>query len=216
MPVATTASRQEALLFTGIRPKSAASPDRIRCKISSAAARKQCPTEGSQIDESHEPTTIPSTGEGLVTVGAVIAVLLGIPCIFFSLYGLAGVVTGEKLVAGALGALWSYMAVAGAYELNRRKFDWDRGRKRSDLHLLGGTIAVSTGLMLSGAVQELMPVLAIVPALSAIKQAHAGHDTKLLSWIHAGILMLGVVIGIWLYNDKFRGQALLDRLAALP
>lgn len=142
--------------------------------------------------------------------------LLGIPCVFFGLHGLAGVFTGEKLVAGALGTLWSYMACAGAYELNRRKFDWDRGRKRSDLHLLGGTVAVSTGLMLSGAVQELMPVLAIVPALSAIKQAHAGHATKALSWIHTGVLMLGIAIGIWLYNDKFRGQALLDRLAALP
>jgi len=152
----------------------------------------------------------------IVNAGAVIAVLLGIPGFFIGFYGAVGVVTGGKVVAGALGALWGYMAVAGTYELNRRKFDWDKGRKYSDHHLLAGTLAVSTGLMISGAIHETMPALAIVPALSAITQANDGHDKKYLSWIHAAILATGIGIGIWFYIDGIIGNVLLHRIAALP
>ena len=142
--------------------------------------------------------------------------LLGIPSFFIGVFGAFGVLTGQKLVAGSLGALWGYMASVGAYELNRRKFDWDRGRRHADRHLLAGTIAVSSGLVLSGALHETMPVLAIIPALSAIKQANDGHDTKLWSMIHAVVLAAGAAVGYWLYVDGIIGKGWLDRIAALP
>ncbi len=78
----------------------------------------------------------------IVNAGAVIAVLLGLPCVFIFLYGLAGVITGKKIIAGMMGAAWAGMAVIGAYELNRRKFAWQKGAQHADLHLLAGTIAV--------------------------------------------------------------------------
>lgn len=152
----------------------------------------------------------------IVNAGAVIAVLLGIPGFFIGFYGAVGVMTGGKVVGGALGAIWGYLAVIGTYELNRRKFDWDKGRKHSDLHLLAGTVAVATGLMVSGAIHETMPALAIVPALSAITQANDGHDKKYLSWIHAVILATGITVGIWFYIDGIIGDVLLERIAALP
>jgi len=143
-------------------------------------------------------------------------VLLGVPCFFVGLYGIAGVVTGDKLIAGFLGAMWGYMAVAGCYELNRRKFNWLRGKGHADLHLFLGTVAVSLGLAISGAIQESMPALAIIPVLSAIKQANDGHETKYLAWFHAAILATGTGVGIWFYTDGIIGQSLLYRIEALP
>lgn len=125
-------------------------------------------------------------------------------------------VTGEKIVAGILGALWGYMAVVGAWELNRRKFDLDRGRKFADRHLLAGTIAVSSGLIVSGALHETMPALALVPALSALKQSNDGHDTRRMSFVHGTILVAGLGIAIWFYVDGLVGKMLLERLETLP
>lgn len=108
------------------------------------------------------------------------------------------------------------MAVAGAYELNRRKFNWARGRKYSDGHLLAGTVAVSTGIMISGALHETMPMLAIVPALAAIKQANDGHERKHLSLIHLAITTAGLGVGIWFYIDGVIGGVLLERIGISP
>ncbi len=145
-----------------------------------------------------------------------IAVLLGVPIIFIGIYGVVGVVTGGKLVAGLLGVAWSYLAVAGAYELNRRKFNWSRGRRLSDWHLFAGTLAVSFGLVISGAIDETMPLLAIVPALSAMKQANNGHDKKYRSWVHAAVLAAGLGVGIWFYVDGIIGKVIMEKIVALP
>lgn len=142
--------------------------------------------------------------------------LLGIPSLFMGLYALAGILSGEKMVAGFLGAMWAYLTVVGAYELNRRKFNWLRGSHRSDPHLFAGTLAASTGLVISGALNETMPMLAIVPALSAIMQANDGHEKKYRSLIHAAVLLVGVIIGIWFYSDGVIGKVLLERIEALP
>lgn len=170
----------------------------------------------SHINELSEPSEPLSTGNALVNTGAVIAVLMGVPCFFIGVYGVAGVVTGEQLVAGFFGAIWSYMAVVGAYELNRRRFNWSRGSNHSDQHLLAGTIAVAIGLAISGAIHETMPVLAMIPALAAMKQASDGHDTKTLSWIHGGLLAAGLGVGIWFYRDGIIGQTLLQIVVELP
>jgi len=172
--------------------------------------------EGPQINELSEPSEIIPTGNALVNAGAVIAVLMGVPCFFIGVYGVAGIVTGTQLVAGFFGAIWSYLAVAGAYELNRRRFNWSRGSKHSDQHLLAGTIAVALGLAISGAIHETMPVLSLIPALAAMKQANDGHDTKILAWIHGGLLVAGLSVGIWLYRDGLIGQTLLQRVVDLP
>ncbi len=145
-----------------------------------------------------------------------IAVLLGVPIIFIGIYGVVGVVTGGKLVAGLLGVAWSYLAVAGAYELNRRKFNWSRGRRHSDWHLFAGTLAVSFGLVISGAIDETMPLLAIVPALSAIKQSNNGHEKKYRSWVHAAVLAAGLGVGIWFYVDGIIGKVIMEKIVALP
>ena len=145
-----------------------------------------------------------------------IAVLLGFPIIFIGVYGVVGVVTGGKLVAGLLGIAWSYLAVAGAYELNRRKFNWSRGRRHRDRHLFAGALAVSFGLMVSGAIHETMPLLAIVPALSAMKQANNGHEKRHRSWVHAAVLTAGLGVGIWFYVDGFIGQVIMQKIVALP
>jgi len=100
--------------------------------------------------------------------------------------------------------------------LNRRKFHWLRGSKHCDRNLLAGTLAVSTGMVISGAMHETMPALAIVPALSAIRQANDGHDKKYLSLIHIAILTAGIGIGIWFYTDGVIGKVLLERVDALP
>ena len=142
--------------------------------------------------------------------------LLGIPSFFIALFGAVGVLTGGKLVAGILGAAWGYLAVAGAYELNRRKFDWARGSQYSDRHLLAGTLAVSTGLVISGAMHQTMPALAIVSALSAVIQANDGHEKKYLSLIHATVLAAGLGVAVWFYTDSVIGKVLLERLEALP
>jgi hypothetical protein len=158
---------------------------------------------------------IPS-GNFIVNAGAVMAVLLAIPSLFIGLFGFAGVVTGQKLIAGGLGAAWGYMAVVGTYELNRRKFNWERGSKYRDLHLLAGSLAVCIGLAVGGAVHETMPAVAVVPALSAIKQANDGHDGKILSVVHAILLLAGIGAAMWLYPNKDTGLVILERIAAMP
>ena len=150
------------------------------------------------------------------TTGAIIAVLLGIPSLFIGLFSASGVFSGEKLVAGSLGALWAYMAVVGSYELNRRKFDWDRGRQYCDQHLLAGTLAASTDLILSGALHETMPVLAIIPALSAIQQANDRHTTKYRSWTHIILLAAGIGVGAWFFVDGVIGKILMERIVEMP
>ena len=82
--------------------------------------------------------------------------------------------------------------------------------------MLAGTIAVSTGLALSGALHETMPLLAIVPALSAIKQANDGHVGKYWSLIHAAVLLTGASVGVWLYMNGVIGKVWLDQIAAMP
>lgn len=142
--------------------------------------------------------------------------LLGIPSLIIGLFAAVGVITGDKLIAGLLGVLWGYLAVAGAYELNRRKFDWDRGRQYSDRHLLAGTIAVSAGLAISGAMHETMPALAVVPALSAVLQANDGHDKRYLSVIHIAVLVVGLSVAIWFYSNGVIGKVWLEQVEAWP
>ena len=172
--------------------------------------------EDSLIDEIVELDDPRPPGSAIVNAGAVIAVLLGFPSFFISVFGVAGVLTGQKIVAGFLGALWGYMAVVGSYELLRRKYDWVRGYHHRDRHLLAGTLAVSSGLVIGAALHETMPVIAIVPALSAIKQANLGRDNKYLSWIHIGVLAAGVAAAVWFYNDGIIGKVLIERVEALP
>lgn len=152
----------------------------------------------------------------IITTGAVIAVLLGIPSFFIGLYGAVGVITGNKLIAGSFGAIWGYLAVTGAYELNRRKFDWERGRRFSDRHLMCGTIAVSIGLVISGAMHETMPALALVPAVSAVIQANDGHKRKHRFYIHATILATGIAIATWIYSNGIMGKIWLERIETWP
>ncbi len=172
--------------------------------------------EDSPINDLPDDSAPRLPGNVIVATGAVIAVLLGIPSFFIGLFGVGGVLSGEKIVAGTLGALWGYMASVGAYELNRRKFDWQRGRRYRDRHLLAGTLAVSIGLILSGALHETMPTLAIVPALSAIKQANDGHASKYPALLHTAVLAVGLTIGIWFYVDGVTGKIWVERLASLP
>lgn len=152
----------------------------------------------------------------IITTGAVIAVLLGIPSFFIGLYGAVGVITGSKLITGSFGAIWGYLAVTGAYELNRRKFDWERGRRFSDRHLMCGTIAVSIGLVISGAMHETMPALALVPAVSAVIQANDGHKRKHRFYIHATILATGIAIATWIYSNGIIGKIWLERIETWP
>ena len=142
--------------------------------------------------------------------------LLGVPAFFIGLYGVVGLVTGDKIVAGALGAVWAYATVVGAYELNRRKFDWDRGRRQRDRHLLLGTFAVSTGLIISSAMDETMPALAIVPALSAILQANDDKEKKYFAAIHVVVLAVGLCVAIWIYTNGIIGKVMLERAETLP
>lgn len=142
--------------------------------------------------------------------------LLGIPSLIFGLAGVVNVITGEKMIAGLFGTLWGYLAVSGCYELNRRKFDWDRGRRYSDRHLLYGTIAVSTGLVISGAMHETMPALAIVPALSAVIQANDGHEKEYRFYVHAIILAAGLSFAIWIYSNGIIGKVWLERVETWP
>lgn len=183
---------------------------------SSIIARESRENEDSRIKEVSEQAQAKPPGNVIMSVGAVLAVLLGIPCVIFGLAGIANVLTGAKVIAGLLGTLWSYLAVTGCYELNRRKFDWDRGRRYSDRHLLNGTIAVSTGLVLSGAMHETMPVLAIVPALSAIIQANDGHERKYRFFVHAVILAAGLSFAIWIYANGIIGKVWLERVETWP
>ena len=138
--------------------------------------------------------------------------LLGIPSLIMGVFAFVNLIIGEKMIAGLFGTLWSYLAVAGSYELNRRKFDWDRGRRFSDRHLLCGTIAVSAGLVISGAMHETMPGLAIVPALSAIIQANDGHEKKYRMYIHAAILAAGLIFAIWIYSNGVIGKVWLEQV----
>jgi len=136
--------------------------------------------------------------------------------LFIGLFGAIGVITGEKLVAGSLGAMWAYLAAVGAYELNRRKFGWARGSRYSDRHLLAGTLAAAASLVISGAMNETMPALVIVPTLSAIMQANDGHEKKTLALIHATLLIAGIGVGGWFYTDGIIGKGLLESVAAMP
>ena len=172
--------------------------------------------EDSRINELSEQAQPKPPGNVIVNVGAVIAVLLGIPSLIFGIFGVVNFITGTKMIAGSLGALWGYLAVTGCYELNRRKFDWDRGRQYSDRHLLNGTIAVSTGLVLSGAMHETMPALAIVPALSALIQANDGHESRYRLYIHAVILAAGLSFAIWIYANGIIGKVWLERVDNWP
>lgn len=132
------------------------------------------------------------------------------------IFGFVSFVTGERIIAGSLGAIWGYSAFVGGYELNRRKFDWDRGRRHRDGHLLAGTCAVSVGLAISGAMHETMPILAIFPGLSATLQANDGHQRKFRFVIHAAILAAGLGIAIWFYINGVIGRVWLDSVDAWP
>ena len=168
------------------------------------------------VDTNPESGESRPTGSGIINAGAIIAALFGIWCIPIGIGGFIDIITGNKMVAGLLVVLWSYLGFVGAYELIRRKFDRQRGRKYRDQHLLAGTVAVSAGLMISGAVHETMPALLIMPALSAIKQANDGHSQKTLSWIHSAVLVAGIGVGVWFYTDGVIGDVILQKIAAMP
>ena len=142
--------------------------------------------------------------------------MLLIPCFSIGVYGVVGIVSGDNLVAGLFGTVWGYLAVTGVYELLRRRFSWSRGSGHSDWHLLAGTIAVSSGLVVSGALHETMPILALVPALSATRQANDGHAKKHRKWIHVTVLAAGFGVGTWLYMDGVIGQVMMQKIDTLP
>ena len=185
----------------------------IERKVGAALAQDP---EDSLINELPEHDQPRMSGNVIISAGAVIAVLLGIPSLFIGLFAAVGAITGDKLIAGSLGVLWGFLAVAGAYELNRRKLGWDRGRQYSHRHLPAATIAVSAGLAISGALHDTMPGLAVVPALSAILQANDGHDKRHLVAIHIAVLIAGLSIGIWLYTNGVIGTVWLATVEAWP
>lgn len=152
----------------------------------------------------------------ITTVGAVIAVLLAIPGFFIGLHGFYGLISLDKIVAGGLGAAWGYGCVMGTYELIRRKNDMDRWRQYADLNLLAGTMAVSLGMIVSGAIRETMPGLALLPALSAIIQANDGYETKHRAWIHAGIIVFGIALGYYIYRNPWFATWLALTMDSLP
>lgn len=158
----------------------------------------------------------PKPGNAIITTGAVIAVLLGIPSLVIGIYGAVGVITGQKLIAGSFGAIWGYLAVSGSYELVRRKVGWQKGSQHGDRHLLCGTIAVSAGLVISGAMHETMPALAIVPALSAVIQANDGHQRKHRFFVHAAILAIGMSVAVWIYSNGILGKIWLEQISTWP
>jgi hypothetical protein len=61
-----------------------------------------------------------------------------------------------------------------------------------------------------------MPALAIVPALSAIKQASDRREWKVLSLVHAMLLLAGIGAAMWLYSENDTGIVMLERIAAMP
>ena len=62
-------------------------------------------TEDSRITELSEHHQPRASGGAIVTVGAVIGVLLGIPCVIMGLFALVGFITGDTLIAGLLGVM---------------------------------------------------------------------------------------------------------------
>ena len=61
-----------------------------------------------------------------------------------------------------------------------------------------------------------MPALAIIPALSAIKQANDGHATKIRSWVHIAVLLTGIGVGVWFHIDGVIGSVIMDAIEEMP
>ena len=72
--------------------------------------------ENSLINDIPEHDQARKPGNVIITTGAVIAALLGIPSLFMGLFAAVQVITGNKLNAGFLGVFWAYLSTTGAYE----------------------------------------------------------------------------------------------------
>lgn len=148
----------------------------------------------------------------LTDTGAVASIFLVVPSQLIGLYAIGSLLTGSNIVGGLLGTVWAYAAGVGAYELNRRKYDWTKGRAHAGLHLLLGTLAVNLAIFASAAQHELLFVFAIPPAVAAV--LHAGE--RLTTTVYAALLIGSVVAAIWLYADTALATRLVDWFDTLP
>ena len=55
-----------------------------------------------------------------------------------------------------------------------------------------------------------------VSAASAVMQANDGHDRKYVALVHSAVLVTGISIGAWFYNNAAVGRVMLARIAELP
>jgi len=155
-------------------------------------------------------------GTALMTAGTVSAVLFAIPSSFIAIFGIITTVSGESYVGGLATLSWGVAAVVGAYELNRSRFNWDRGRNRRNLNLCAGMVAVSIAIVGSGALENLLFIFAPLPALAAIQLARLRYPRKWIGGLFLLMLLVSLATAIWLYSNEFKARQLVAWIEALP
>jgi len=168
------------------------------------------------IDTPPEESEPAPRGAALMTAGTVFAVLFAIPSSFIAIFGIVTTASGESYVGGLASLIWGVAAVVGAYELNRNRFNWDRGRNRRNLHLCAGMVAVSIAIVGSGALENLLFIFAPLPALAAIQLARVRYPGKWVGGIFLVMLLVSLATAIWLYSNEFKARQLVAWVEALP
>ena len=153
----------------------------------------------------------------LVTdTGAVVSIFLAVPSQFIGIFGVASMLSGEKIVGGLLGTIWAYFAATGAYELNRRKHNWVKGTRYRTRHLVFGLVAVNAAMIVSGAIHELLFVFALAPGMAAVLHANADTGGRYLFFISAVTVAVALGVAIWLYVDTNTSLRLTYWFETLP
>ena len=170
----------------------------------------------SPIDTPQEEIQKIAPGNAITTVGTVVAVLFAFPSSFIGINGVITIVSGEGFIGGLVSALWGYGVVVGAYELLRCKFDWERGRKRQNLHLAVGMIAVSIAMIGSAALENILFIFAVFPAIVGVKYAKQRYEKIHVATIYAAMPLVCFSIAIWLFGNEFKARQLAAWVEALP
>jgi hypothetical protein len=157
-----------------------------------------------------------SASVALTTIGTVIAVLFAVPALFIGIFGIIKVVSGDSYLGGLVSAIWGYATVVGAYELNRSKFDWDRGRSYDNLHLGTGMVAVSVAMVGSAALENLLFVFAVFPGIAGVLHARRRFSKNYTAAIYTLMLVTSFTTAIWLYSNEFQARQLVAAIEALP
>jgi len=121
----------------------------------------------------------------LMTV-AIFATFYALPSVYFVVFGI-GMMAERRVGIGMLVFGWGSFALMGAYDLVRRVFQWELGKKYTNTFLVAGCTAVSVVVVASSDSTSLILLWVAPMVLASIVVAF---ENRKQAWVWRSVILL--------------------------